>query len=60
VQGSVLIQNFSSTNDGSYGAVGDGYDAGWPTAVHRRGLSFTRCRVSYRIMLGMPSIPQIH
>lgn len=33
VQGSILIQNSSSTNDGSYGAVGHGFDANGPTAV---------------------------
>lgn len=33
VQGNILIQNSSSTNDGSYGAVGHGFDADGPTAV---------------------------
>jgi hypothetical protein len=33
VQGNILIQNSSSTNDGSYGAVGHGFDADGPTVV---------------------------
>ena len=40
VQGNVLIQNSSSTNDGSYGAVGIGFDADGPTVVFQN-LSIT-------------------
>ncbi len=40
VQGNILIQNSSSTNDGSYGAVGHGFDANGPTAVFQN-LSIT-------------------
>ena len=40
VQGNILIQNSSSTNDGSYGAVGHGFDADGPTVVFQN-LSIT-------------------
>ena len=40
VQGNVLIQSSSSTNDGSYGAVGIGFDADGPTVVFQN-LSIT-------------------
>ena len=40
VQGNVLIQNSFSTNDGSYGAVGHGFDADGPAVVFQN-LSIT-------------------
>ena len=40
IQGNILIQNSSSTNDGSYGAVGHGFDANGPTVVFQN-LSIT-------------------